>query len=259
MTTLVDSSTSWAYVRDQVRAEVIKVRSARSLWLLPLLAAALGPVTAIFVGLTGSMETGDTVLGGALTGATLALAVVAAWGALVITTEFSSGTIRPTLSATPQRGIILGAKVIVVGSVAAVVGLVSITAAYAVGVATIDSTKYAGGEPLPGLLGIYVCFPATALLGLATGVALRSSVGAVGAVTAHVVLPQLSSATAFGDLHRWVTVAAPSAVVAKLSQSTDGATELIGSLGGWPRLAIVIACTLSALAMAHRIIDRADL
>ncbi|QBS44853.1 ABC transporter permease [Nocardia sp. CS682] len=244
---------------DQIRSELIKVRSARSLWLLPVAAVVLGPVTALFVGLTDSMETGDTVLGGALTGLTLSLAVIASWGALVVTTEFSSGTIRPVLAATPQRGIVLVAKMVAVGTIGIVVGVVTTTSAYAVGLGSITAGKYEAGEPLPGLLGIFGCFPAVALLGVGAGVALRSSVGAVAVVAAHVVLPQLSSAQAFGDLHKWVTVAAPSAVVAKLSQSSDGAAELMGSLGGWPRLGVVLAGTAGVLLLARRTFEREDM
>ncbi|MEU4651746.1 hypothetical protein [Nocardia fluminea] len=35
-----------------------------------------------------------------------------------------------------------------------------------------------------------------------------------------------------GDVQAWVTGAAPSAVVVKLSQSADAAPEMMGSLGG---------------------------
>ncbi|MEV0764261.1 ABC transporter permease [Nocardia sp. NPDC050435] len=243
----------------QVHAELIKLRSLRSLWLPPAAALLLPPLTAVIVGLTGSMEAGDTVLGGSLTGAPMALTVIAAWGALVVTTEFGSGTIRPVLAATPQRGALLRAKAVVVAGVAALVSSVSITTAWLIGGVAIDSAKYAAGEPFPGLIGIYCCFPAVALLGLAVGVVLRSSVGAVAAVTAHLVLPQLTAAQVLGDLHKWVTVIAPSTVVAKLAQSADAAPELVGTLGGWPRLALVLAGVLGALVAAQRVLDRADM
>ncbi|APE35421.1 hypothetical protein BOX37_17350 [Nocardia mangyaensis] len=259
MTSLTDARTGADDLRNQLRSEIIKIRSARSLTLLPIVAVILGPVAAVFVGLTGSLEADDTVLGGALTAVPLSLAVVAAWGAMVISTEFTSGTIRPVLAATPQRGMVLAAKAIVVTHVATVIGLITTTSAYLVGSATIDAGRYAPGTALPGMFGIYACFPAVALLGLATGVMLRSSVGAVAVVGTHILLPQLSSAQAFGDLHKVVTLFAPSAVVAKLAQSSDGAAELMGSLGGWPRLVIVIGTTLIAVLIARRILEREDL
>ncbi|MCP9618949.1 ABC transporter permease [Nocardia otitidiscaviarum] len=246
-------------LRDQLRSEVIKMRSARSLWLLPLLALAVPPVMAAVVGLTGSLEPDDTVLGGALTGTSLALAVIGAWAALVVTTEFGSGTIRPVLTATPWRDLLLAAKTLLVVTVSTAVGIPAVTAAWLIGGAIIDGTRYADGQAFPGMLGIYCCFPAVAALGLAVGVALRSSAGAVAVITAHVVLPQVTAAQALGELHRWVTVVAPSAVVAKLSQSADGAPELMGSLGGWPRLALVAAGAVGALGLARRTLNRADI
>ncbi|WP_459545834.1 hypothetical protein [Nocardia sp. X0981] len=247
-----------AVLRDQMSAELIKVSSARTLWALPVMAAALGPVTALFVGLTSSLDSDDTLLGGALTGLTLSLAVVAAWGALLVTTEYSSGTIRPTLAATPQRAIVLAAKAIVAAVIGSMSGLLATNLAYLVGRMTIDASKYAPGDVFPGFLGIYCCFPAVALLGVAAGFTLRSSVGAVAVVTAHVVLPQLSAAQAFGDLHKWTTLIAPSAVVAKLSQNSDAAPELMGSLGGWPRLALVLVGIAGALVVARRIVVHQD-
>ncbi|WP_306359272.1 ABC transporter permease [Nocardia sp. CC227C] len=246
-------------LRDQLRSEVIKTRSARSLWLLPLLALSVPPVMAGVVGLTGSLEPDDTVLGGALTGTSLALAVIGAWAALVVTTEFGSGTIRPVLTATPWRDLLLAAKALLVVAVSTAVGVLAVTTAWLIGGAVIDGGTYAAGQPFPGMIGIYCCFPAVAVLGLAVGVAVRSSAGAVAVITAHVVLPQVTAAQALGELHKWVTVVAPSAVVAKLSQSSDGAAELMGSLGGWPRLALVAVGAVAALGMARRTLNRADI
>ncbi|WP_280469781.1 hypothetical protein, partial [Nocardia brasiliensis] len=48
--------------------------------------------------------------------------------------------------------------------------------------------------------------------GAGAGVLLRGSVGAVAMVAAHVVVPQLTAAQAFGEMHKWATVAAPSGV-----------------------------------------------
>ncbi|WP_338759893.1 hypothetical protein V7968_30825 [Nocardia vulneris] len=243
---------------DQIRSETVKIRSARALSLLPVAASVLGPVSAVLVGVTGSLSPGDTLMGGALTGVSAALAVVAAWGALVVTTEYSAGTIRPVLAATPQRTVVLAAKAIVVAVVAAVVGVLSPSASLLIGLATIDAAKYPVGEVFPGLIGIWCCFPLVALLGVGAGVLLRGSVGAVAMVAAHVVVPQLTAAQAFGELHKWATVAAPSAVVAKLSHNADAAPELMGSLGGWPRLALVAATAVSALYSARRALERRD-
>lgn len=245
-------------VRDQVHSELIKAQSARTLWLLPVAAVLFGPVTALFVGLTGSLEPADTVLGGALTGLALSLVITAVWGALLVTTEYSSGTIRLSIAATPQRRTVLLAKAAVAATTATVTGVLATTSAYLAGRATINPAGREAGTLFPDVLGIYACFPAVALLGVAAGFVLRSSVGAAGMVAAHVALPQLSAAESFGDLHKWTTLVAPTAVVAKLSGSSEAAPELMGSLGGWPRLALVLAGTAGALLAARRILDRKD-
>lgn len=245
-------------LRDRVSAELIKARSARTLWLLPPAAVLFGPVAALFVGLTGSLDPADTVSGGALTGLALSLVTTAIWGALLVTSEYSSGTIRATLIATPRRTQILGAKALVAGAGAALIGIGAVGLSHAAGRLTIDTAQHPPGEVFPGVFGIAACFPAVALLGLATGFVLRSSVGAVALVAAHVALPQLSAAEAFGELHRWTTLIAPTAVVAKLSQSSDAAPELMGSVGGWPRLALVVAGTAGALLAGRRLLERRD-
>ncbi|WP_084529147.1 ABC transporter permease [Nocardia crassostreae] len=257
-TTATPSAPTWAVIRCQAASELIKIRSSRALWLLPTLALLIGPLTAGVVGLSNSLETTDTVIGGAFTAMTLPIALIGAWGALVMSTEYTSGTIRSVLAATPQRDALFAAKVLVTGGISTLVGALATTLTYLVGVLAIDGSKYAAGEPFPGLLGIVAVFPAVALFGLALGFLLRSSAGAVAAVSAHVVLPEAASATAFGELHKLATIQAPSAVVGKLSQSADAAPELIGALGGWPRLAIVVAVTLSVLALARRALHRRD-
>ncbi|GAB4586307.1 ABC transporter permease [Nocardia sp. IFM 10818] len=257
-TTTTSAIPPWSVVRSQALSELIKIRSSRALWLLPTLALVIGPITASIVGLSNSLEPTDTVLGGAFTAMTLPIALIGAWGALVMSTEYTSGTIRSVLAATPQRDGVFAAKVLVATAVSTTLGVLATMLTYLVGVLAIDGSKYAAGDPFPGLLGIIAVFPAVALFGLALGVLLRSSAGAVAAVSAHVVLPEAASATAFGELHKLATIQAPSAVVGKLSQSADAAPELIGSLGGWPRLAIVVAVTLTVLTFARRALNRRD-
>ncbi|MBH0775468.1 ABC transporter permease [Nocardia bovistercoris] len=247
-----------AAIGYQVRSELIKIRSARSLWLLPTLAVVIGPVAAMIVGLSNSLEKSDTVIGGAFTATTLPLALFGAWGALVVTTEYSSGTIRTVLAATPRRHLVYLAKVLVATVVSTGVGVLSTALTYLVGIAAIDSSKYAAGQPFPGLLGIVAVFPTVALFGIAVGILIRSSAGAVAAVSAHVVLPEAASAAAFGELHKLSTLVAPGAIVAKLSQSADAAPELMGTLGGWPRLAFAAILTLIVLVLARRALLRRD-
>ena len=66
-----------------------------------------------------------------LTGLALARSPSGCSGVLAITGEYSSGTIRSSLAATPRRPVLLGAKAIVVGLVSLVVGEVLTFACFA--------------------------------------------------------------------------------------------------------------------------------
>jgi hypothetical protein len=101
-------------------------------------------------------------------------------GALSITTEFRTGTIRPTLLATPQRARVIAAKAVVAagsGAVAVIVsvGVASVATRASVAFRDIASTVtvgdyvqlLAGGALAGGLLGI---------MGLAVGAVIRAQV-----------------------------------------------------------------------------------
>ena len=52
----------------------------------------------------------------------------------------------------------------------------------------------------------------------------------------------------FQDWQRWVVGASPTSVLQKLSQSSDAAPEVAGSIGAWPSLWLV--CGYAAVALA---------
>ncbi|MFE6857214.1 hypothetical protein [Nocardia sp. NPDC057668] len=241
----------------QVRSEAHKVRSVRSLSALPLLTTLLGPAVALLVGLTESLRPDDTVLGGSLTGAELGLALIGAWGALLVTTEYSTGTLWAVLAARPRRQVVLAAKTLVAVLVASTVGTLSGSLALTLGTTLLDPSKYAAGDAFPALLGVAACYPAMACLGVAAGVALRSSAGAVALMLSVAVLPGILGPL-LGGAGPWVSGASPSAVVAKLAQSSDAAPELLGTLGGWAALAVMFGYSMLALAGAGVLFDRRD-
>lgn len=232
-----------------IAAEAVKATSARSLRWTFLAFAALTPVMAVFVGLTGSLQPDDTVLGGSLTAAPLAQIVAAALGALVMTGEYSTGTARATFAAMPRRGTVLAAKAAVVAVSVFVAGVVSTLAALLVGSALLAGDAYATGEPFPAVAGVAASFAALAVLGVAVGALVRHSAGAIAGVVAVVLVPPLV-APMFGDVQRWVAGASPTSSLEKMTQTSDAAPEVVGSLGAWPSLALVGVYTLVAVAVA---------
>ena len=98
---------------------------------------------------TGSTSTRRTF---SLTGVFLAQLAIAVLGVLVITSEYSTGMIRSTFAAVPQRRTVLAAKATVFGAVTLVVGLVSCFVAFFVGQAILSSKDIQAHIGDPGVL-----------------------------------------------------------------------------------------------------------
>src|SRR3954471_22612391 len=125
----------------------------------------------------------------------LAIAVL---GALVITAEYSTGGIRTTLTAVPQRLKVLFAKALTFGVVALVVGLLTSFTAFFVGQAFFATVGVEAHLADPGVTraviggGLYML--GCGMLGFAVGSVLRHSAGSITtAIGLLFVLPILSN------------------------------------------------------------------
>ncbi|MDN3023976.1 ABC transporter permease subunit [Streptomyces sp. S.PB5] len=237
--------------------EWIKFSSVRSL-VGTVCATAVVPVLgAVFVAATGSLRPDDTVLGGSLSLTVVAQVLAAVAGALLITGEYGTGSIRTTLAANPRRGTVLTAKATLIAGVTYTVALPSCTLAYLVGDAMLEDGRYAQGQPWPALFGIAAAFSVAALLGLAAGTLVRHSAGAVTCVVGLLLLPSLLGPL-LGDARRWITGASPTAALQKLTQTSDATAETAGSLGPWPSLLLVMASTAVLLLLAVAVLRRRD-
>ncbi|MFJ6573817.1 ABC transporter permease [Streptomyces sp. NPDC091292] len=204
---------------------------------------------AVFVGVSGSLQPDDTVLGGSLTLSVISLVIAGVVGALVVCGEYTGGTIASTLAAVPRRGRVVAAKAALLTGVLHAVSLVSCMAAYVLGDAFLADGAYAQGEPFPALFGIAGLFSVVGVLGMAVGVLLRHSAGSVAAVIALLLLPSLLGPL-FGDFRRWVVGATPTAALEKLTQTSDASPEAVGTLGAWPSLGLVAGYTALLLLAA---------
>lgn len=134
-----------------------------------------------------------------LSGIYLAQLVIGSLGVLVVTAEFSTGTIRATFAATTNRWRIVAAKVLVLGGVAFAVGLAMSVVSWALGQAILAPKGVQAHLGDPGVVrsiaggGLYIAV--VALLGLGLGMAVRATAGAISGLVGLVfVLPLLSSA-----------------------------------------------------------------
>jgi ABC-2 type transport system permease protein len=190
------------------RMEWAKVRTLRSTtWILLIVAAgmiglaivALRQYPSDWAHMSAAQRasfdpTEDGFIGLAL--GQLALGVL---GALAITSEYSSGMIRATLSAVPRRWMVLAAKAAVLGALTLAVGELLAFAAFLAGQAVLAAPAPHATLGQPGVLravlmaGAYLCL--IGLIGLGLGAVIRHTAGAIGAMVAVVfVLPLITLA-----------------------------------------------------------------
>ena len=142
-------ATGHAGLRGVVASEFTKLRSVRSTyWTLgALLIVSIGIGVAVMAGESSSLTHNPGNKAG-FDGTQVSLIpffeigqlVIAVLGALTITSEYSTGMIRTSLTAMPRRGLVYAAKAIVFTSVTLVVSLITSFVAFFVGQAMVAST-----------------------------------------------------------------------------------------------------------------------
>ncbi|MDW4904145.1 ABC transporter permease [Streptomyces sp. ADMS] len=134
----------------------------------------------------------------ALTGVTFASLAIGVLGVLLAAGEYSTGMIRSTLAAVPRRLPVLWSKSAVIGPVALVLTTLAALAAFQLGTPGLDGEEIAlsmsDDGVLRSLLGAGVYLGLVAVFGVALGVLLRSSAGAIATlVGVLLILPGLAS------------------------------------------------------------------
>jgi ABC-2 type transport system permease protein len=189
--------------RTVARMEWQKLRTVRSTWyILAVFAAGMIGLAMLVLSHENYAQmsaadrasfdpTHDCFIG--LAGGQLLLGTL---GALVITTEFSSGMIRATFAAAPRRPLVLAAKAAVLGAVTLAAGEISSFAAFFAGQAVLKAPAPHATLGQPGVLRAVAmagAYPALiALIGLGLGAIIRHTAGAICALVGVLyVLPLL--------------------------------------------------------------------
>ena len=188
-----------------LRSEARKLGTVRSTFWALLAAVAFNVVTAALLGavLPGHLSahqkaTIDSVRV-SLGGLHLSQIAVGLLGVLAVTSEYSSGMIRATLSAVPQRRLLLIVKALVLATAAAVTGIGSCLAAYLAFQAFLpagDAMRTTLADPgvLRAVTGAGLYLTVLALLGFGLGAVFRSSAGAVAVLFGVLFVPTLLTA-----------------------------------------------------------------
>src|SRR4029453_15396651 len=121
MTTITTTTGAHYRFRHAARMEWVKLRSLRSTWWTLAITIAAAAGIAVAVGANTENATGD-LTNNALAGISVGLLLIGTLGVVTATSEHTSGTIRPTLAAIPNRPLVLAAKAAVFGAVALTTG-----------------------------------------------------------------------------------------------------------------------------------------
>ena len=193
---------------DVVRSEWTKIWTVRSTPFALLVAAVLGIGLGAAISAAASNHYAAADLAErirwdpttiSLTGLAIAQLAIVVLGILVVTSEYSTGMIRTSLTAVPRRGRLLVAKAGIYAAVVLVVGEALGFVSFLVGQAIItgrapDATF---GDPgvLRAVVGAGLYLTALGLLGVAVGALLRHSAAAIASVVALLfVLPGIVQA-----------------------------------------------------------------
>ncbi|MBO0804520.1 MAG: ABC transporter permease subunit [Nocardiopsaceae bacterium] len=180
------------------RMEWIKLRTLRSTW-WTLAITAVGSVgMGVAIGFNTRNAAGD-LTNNALAGMVPGLLFTGVLGVLAMTGEYTSGTIRATLTAAPRRVLLLAAKSAVFGAVTLALGEASAFVSFFAAGAALRHGIAAPTLGQPGVLqavalsGTSFCL--IGLLGLGLGAIIRHSPAAIGVLVGGVyVLAQMVGA-----------------------------------------------------------------
>ncbi len=191
----------------------------------------------------------------ALTGLIVAGLTGGVFGALLITAEYSSGTIRATLAATPRRPLLLGAKV----GVAAVAMVVFCELLSFVSFFLGQAILSGGGAPSAGLgspgalravvmTGLFIAL--LALMSFGFGLICRSTAAAIAAYVGVVfVLPLVMRGISQPDMRYVPTYILTNSIMATVNQGPGGTVRSLSAGVGLLLMAIYAAIALAAGAV----------
>jgi ABC-2 type transport system permease protein len=231
------------------RMEWIKLRSLRSTWWTLAVTIAAAAAIAVAVGVNTEDAAAD-LTNNALAGISVGLLLTGILGVLTATSEHSSGSIRSTLAAIPNRPLVLAAKAAVFGAVALAAGEAAAFVSFFAGRAALPAGIAGPTLGQPGVLRAVVLGGAgyclIGLLGVGLGAVVRHTPAAIAVLVGGVyVLAQLVAGFA-----TWVMPYLPIAIVANslsvVRPAGDDQVQFLSPWAGLGMLSVYAAVTLAA-------------
>jgi len=280
-----------AGLANQVRSEWTKLRSVRSTWICLILVFVAGIGLSALV---SNVEAGQWAHLGladrasfdpvrfSQTGLFLSQFVVGVLGALAITSEYATGSIRTTLAVTSKRTTVLTAKLVVIGVVIFVVAEVTAFSSFLVGQAvllahgakalpagasiltqihssTIPYVSLADGGALRAvfLSGTYLLL--LALLACGMGFVIRHTAGAIAAFVGILLVLPLIVTVLPSSVAQSFEKYLPSNLGLAMTLVTTRKTDFAGVLfPPWTATGLLVAYAAAAVALAGWLLVRRD-
>jgi ABC-type transport system involved in multi-copper enzyme maturation permease subunit len=245
-----------------IASELTKLHSLRSSRVSLLMALGLMVGLGVFVPWLsvrdwheGASTAGYDAVARSLGGIYLAQLAFGVLGAMVVTGEYATGSIRSTFAAVPRRLPVLWSKLGVFLAVTLVLGTLACVVAFLLGQA-IFSTKdvdAAFGDPhvLRAVLGCGLFLAAMGAFGLALGALVRNTAAAITSLTlALFVVPVIVDVLPSGEK---IGPYLPSAAGLTITSVSD-----TGPLGPWGGFGLLCAYVVATIAIAAVLLVRRD-
>lgn len=247
-------------------SEWTKIRSVRStMWTLGIMVfLVVGIGFLIALAMSSDEYPTNPALSGGLFGLMLGQICIVTLGVLVITSEYGTGMIRATFTASPRRHRVLTAKAIVFFLLA----FVLTTAACAV-TALIHSSmlgdktsegEATGREWFDATVGAGLYVALLGLLALAMGAVLRHSAGAITTMMGLILLPLIMAlfmqSESLRELQKKLIEYSPLSGLASLFGIPFLGDE--DSVSGWGLLGLLAAITGAMLVLAYALLSKRD-
>ncbi len=245
-------------------AEWTKIRTVRSTtWTLAsLVVASIGLTALVCMSVASELASdnagepaGAFVTWGLMFGQIAALVL----GVIVATSEYSSGMIRTTLAAAPRRMSMLVAKTVVLGGLLLVLGTITTVGSYLAGNFFLDAEGAGLALDDPGVLrtliggGLYLSV--LGIFGLALGMVMRHTAGAVTVGLALIFVVGNLVALLPGAMGEWLTKLMPGNAGSAIANVESFNPNL---LEPWTGFAVFSGQTLLLLIVAGVLFARRD-
>jgi ABC-2 type transport system permease protein len=258
---MLPPETGRAGFADALRSEFTKIRSTRSTYwtLFALIVVCIG-IGALASAGTASHPQGISAAEfdatqQSLAGLYVGQLVIAALGALTITSEYSTGMIRTSLTVQPRRGVVFAAKAMVFAVVTLIVGLITSFGSFFVGQAILSGAHLSAslGQPnvLRAVIGGALFLTACGMLAYGLGAILRHTAAAISAAIGLLfvltILVQFLPHSWQDNVDKWMPALAGSQIWTTKATSGPHMFSAWGGfavLAGWAAVAIIAGLVL---------------